>query len=266
LSIVREYKAKGQFTSVLLGVIALDDALTLIFFAFAIAVGQSLIGGEGANMSRALLEPLRTIALEMALGAIIGLLLSRIIPFFTSRKALFGLTIGAIFLSGGIAISLELSPLLNTMTLGFVLINLGGRENGFEAFEVIENIEESIFGIFFALAGAHLQLAMLSKAVWLIVLLTLGRFAGKFLGATAGAIITDAPVSVRKYLGIALLPAAGVTIGLMLEVNAVYGQIHPKLCEIMVSAVVGATLVNELLTPFLVRYSLVKSGDVQMKR
>lgn len=263
LSIIREYKAKGQFTSVLLGVIALDDALTMIFFAFAITIGKSLMGGGAADLSGALLESLGTIALEMSIGAIIGMTLSWIIPFFGSRKALLGLTIGAIFLSGGIAVSLDLSPLLDTMTLGFVLINFGGGKKKFEAFEVIEHIEESVFGIFFALAGAHLQLAMLSKAFWLIILLTGGRFAGKYLGSMAGAHITNAPATVKRYLGIALLPAAGVTIGLMLEANAVYSPTHPKLCETMVSAVVGATLINELLTPFLVRYSLFRAGEAQ---
>lgn len=261
LSIVREYKARGTFTTVLLGVIALDDVLTLMIFAFAISMGQALIGSGTLTLSAGLILPLKDVLLQLALGTLLGTLTGSVIRFFPSRGALLGIVAGAIFLSSGLMISLGFSPLLASMVLGFVILNFGDRESGERVFRVLEDIETPIFGIFFALAGAHLQLDAVASTWGLILILTLGRFGGKMAGVSAGAALTSAPESVRRYLGMALLPAAGVTIGLMLEVNGLYSHAHPKLCETMVSAVVGAVLINELLTPFFVRYALRKSGD-----
>ena len=263
MSIVREYGARGSFTTVLLGVVALDDVLTLIIFAFAISMGQALIGSEALTLSNGLLLPFKDVFLQLILGALMGTFTGAIIRFFPSRGALLGIAAGAIFLTSGLTISLGLSPLLATMVLGFIIMNFGDRERRVSVFHVLEDIEMPIFGIFFALAGAHLQVGAVMKTGWLMVILTLGRFAGKMMGASAGAAITSAPETVRRYLGMALLPAAGVTIGLMLEVNGLYSHAHPGLCETMVSAVVGAVLINELLTPFFVRYALFRSGDAR---
>jgi Kef-type K+ transport system membrane component KefB len=196
-----------------------------------------------------------------------GVLTGSIIRFFPSRGALLGIAVGAIFLTSGLTISLDLSPLLATMVLGFIIMNFGDTERRESVFHVLEDMEMPIFGVFFALAGAHLQIGAVVKTGWLMVILTLGRFAGKMIGTKVGAAATSAPETIRRYLGMALLPAAGVTIGLMLEVNGMYSHAHPKLCETMVSAVVGAVLINELLTPFFVRYALFRSGDaVQNKK
>lgn len=263
MSIVRECKACGPFTTVLLGVIALDDVLTLIIFAFAISLGQALIGNEMLTLSSSLLLPLKDVFLQLALGAFMGALTGSMIRFFPSRGALLGIAAGAIFLTSGLTISLGLSPLLATMVLGFIIMNFGDTNRRESVFHVLEDIELPIFGIFFALAGAHLQLGAVVKTGWLMVILTLGRFAGKMGGTKVGAVITSAPEEVHRYLGMSLLPAAGVTVGLMLEVNGLYSHAHPKLCETMVSAVVGAVLINELLTPFFVRHALFKSGDAE---
>jgi Kef-type K+ transport system membrane component KefB len=266
MSIVREYRASGSFTTVLLGVIALDDVLTLIIFAFAISLGQALIGSEMVTLSSTVLIPLKDVLLQLGLGTLMGVLTGALIRFFPSRGALLGIAAGAIFFTSGLTISLGLSPLLATMVLGFVIMNFGDQERGERVFGVIEDIEMPIFGVFFALAGAHLQLGAVVTTGWLMVILTLGRFAGKMVGTKAGAAISSAPEAIRRYLGMALLPAAGVTVGLMLEVNGLYSHAHPKLCETMVSAVVGAVLINELLTPFFVRYALFRSGDAEKSK
>ena len=266
MSIVREYRARGTFTTVLLGVVALDDVLTLIIFAFAISMGQLLIGSEALTLSTGLFLPFKDVFLQLALGTLMGTLTGTMIRFFPSRGALLGITVGAIFLASGLTISMGLSPLLTTMILGFIIMNFGDRGERENVFHVLGDIEMPIFGIFFALAGAHLQLGAVVNTWWLIVILTLGRFTGKMIGASVGGAVTAAPEAIRRYLGMALLPAAGVTIGLMLEVNGLYSHAHPRLCETMVSAVVGAVLINELLTPFFVRYALFKAGDAQKEQ
>ena len=120
-------------------------------------------------------------------------------------------------------------------------------------------MEESIFGMFFTLAGAHLDLTVIETAGWLALLITVGRFSGKLLGTSLGAQISHAQPAVKKYLGLALLPTAGVTVGLVLDAKDIIGD--PHLSDVMVSGVLGSVILNELLTPFFVRFSLFKAGE-----
>jgi Kef-type K+ transport system membrane component KefB len=117
--------------------------------------------------------------------------------------------------------------------------------------------------MFFTLAGAHLNLGTLQTAGWLALLITLTRFGGKLLGTRLGAQISRAPQVVKTYLGLALLPTAGVTVGLVLEAKEIFGPTY--LSELMVNAVLGSVIINELLAPFFVRYSLIKAGETSRK-
>jgi Kef-type K+ transport system membrane component KefB len=104
-----------------------------------------------------------------------------------------------------------------------------------------------------------LDLRVIQTAGWLAALIVMGRFAGKFLGTRLGAHISHAPETVKKYLGFCLLPKAGVTVGLILIAKDLFGP--SRISEVMVSAVLGSVIINELLSPLLVRYALVKSGE-----
>jgi len=150
------------------------------------------------------------------------------------------------------------SPLLGNMMFGFVVANF--VEHHEDLFAVVEGVEEPIFGMFFTLAGAHLDLQVIQTAGWLALLITLGRFSGKLLGTYVGAQISGAPEPVKKYLGLALLPAAGVTVGLVMEAKGIFGV--SSFSEVMVNGVLGSVIINELFTPFLVRFSLCKAGEI----
>jgi len=115
--------------------------------------------------------------------------------------------------------------------------------------------------MFFTLAGAHLDLRLMQTAGWIALLITLGRFSGKILGSRFGAQISHAPQAVKKYLGLALLPTAGVTVGLVLEAGLALGQ--ASISQVMVNAVLGSVIINELLAPFFVRFSLFKAGEAK---
>jgi len=257
LAIVHQYKAKGSLTTLLLGVVALDDALTIIFYAFAASVAQGLLSQEPIVWQDFLIGPSLSILISLSIGGSIGALLWKLDRFAPRREAMLGVTIGFIFLTSGLAISLDVSPLLANMILGFMTVNFAGRHQ--DLFAVLEDIEEPIFGMFFTLAGAHLDLRLIHTAGWLALLITAGRFAGKLIGSRIGAQISHAPPAVKKYLGLALLPTAGVTVGLVLEAKNILGDTH--LAEVMVSAVLGSVIINELVTPFLVRFSLFKAGE-----
>ncbi len=261
LAIIHEYKAKGPLTTILLGLVALDDGLTIIFFAFAITIAQSIVNHEAINLQNFLLSPIFSILISLFIGGLLGLCLRKLIRFVGRQGAMLGVMVGAIFLTSGLALSVEASPLLANMMLGFMVTNFVDHHE--ELFMVVERIEEPIFGMFFTLAGAHLNLGMMQTAGWLALLITLTRFGGKLLGTRLGARISRAPQVVKTYLGLALLPTAGVTVGLVLEANEIFGPTY--LSELMVNAVLGSVIINELLAPFFVRYSLIKAGETNRK-
>jgi Kef-type K+ transport system membrane component KefB len=183
--------------------------------------------------------------------------LRKLIVFVLRKEAMLGVIIGAIFLAGGLAISLKASPLLANMMLGFVVVNFVRHHEDF--FTVVESIEEPVFGMFFTLAGAHMDFKVMQTAGLIALVIVLGRFSGKLLGSRFGAQISGAPEAVKKYLGMALLPKAGVTVGLVLAAGEVFGD--PYLSEIMVNAVLGSVIINELIAPFFVRFALRRAGE-----
>ncbi len=259
LAIVHEYRAKGPLTTILLGVVALDDALTIFLYAFAVSIAGSLIHQEAFAWQNLLITPGISVLVSLAIGGGLGVGLRTLMPFVPRREALLGLVIGCIFLASGFAITMEVSPLLANMMFGFVVANYVGQHK--ELFAIVEGLEDAIFGMFFTLAGAHLDLKVIESAGWLALLISLGRFSGKLLGSHLGARISDAPQSVKKYLGFALLPKAGVTVGLVFDSMDVLGD--TPLAGVIVSGMLGSVILNELLTPFLVRFTLFKAGEAR---
>ncbi len=264
LSLVHELKAKGRFTTVLLAVVALDDVLAIILYGFAIAWAKTLILGDYTSLSVAIVAPLTSILVSVGIGIVVALLIKTVIRFFSPKDVMLGIILGAILLAGGLARSLGVSPLLASMVLGFIIMNFVRHERASEAHEVIENIEEPIFGIFFLLAGAHLDISLGMSTILITFILLLCRFIGKFVGSFLGASFAGSAPPIKKYLGLALLPSAGVTIGLVLDAKPILNLASPQLGELFVSAVVGNTLINELITPFFVRYAITKADDVNV--
>ena len=257
LAVIHEYKARGPLTTILLGIVTLDDGLTILFYAFAIAVARSLITQVPLSWHTILIIPGLHIVIALALGGAVGLCMRMVIHIISRREAMLGVMVGSIFLTSGLALTLHSSPLLANMVVGFVVVNF--VRHGEDLFGVVEAIEESLFMMFFTLAGAHLDLRVIQTAGWLAGLIVMGRFSGKYLGTRLGAQISHAPETVKKYVGLGLLPKAGVTVGLVLMAKDVFGV--SEMAEIMVSAVLGSVIINELLSPFLVRYALVRSGE-----
>lgn len=258
LAIVHQYRAKGPLTSVLLGVVALDDGLTLIFFSFTMQGCLSLIQGTPITFSHLLLSPLRSVLMALFLGTLSAIGLARIIARVEHSRAVLGVSLGAVLFTFGLAASLELPELLAAMCLGFMTVNFVPRHE--EIFTALEGIEEPVFTAFFVLAGAHLDLELLQTAGGLALAITGGRFLGKLLGSRAGARWSGAPDTIRKYLGPALLPSAGVAVGLALEAEHVLGL--AGFGAVAVSGVLGSVVINALITPLAVRGALTRAGEI----
>ena len=255
MAIISEYKARGPLTTTLLAVVAIDDAIAVAAFAVAQGICRPLVNETGSIPFSAMVgTPLLHIVEAAAVGVAFAAALVYISKLVRTRPLLLVVVFGAIVLCTGVTIHLGVSPILACMAIGLVVTNKLGRE---EMFLVVEEIEDVLYVIFFVLAGLHFDLSVLEISGILALLLVLFRCTGKYAGARAGATISRAPSTVRKYLGFALLPKAGVTVGLALFAASEF----PSFGLIMLNAVLASTVLNELLAPPLTKYALFKAGE-----
>ena len=255
LAIVHEYKAKGPLTTTLLGVVALDDGMAIMLFAFATATVGALTKAE-ISVYKMVAEPTIVIVGSIFLGAIFGLSLTGLASWVKGKESLLIIILGHILLCTGIAKQLQLSPLMATMMVGFIVVNKAKHSH--DLFLAVENIEETIFALFFTLAGAHFNITVIKLAGLMALIITLSRFSSKLLGTKLGASFSHAPAEVKKYLGYGLLPTAGVAIGLILMAKPL---MQPQFSTIMINAVLGAVIINELIAPPFVKFALMRAGE-----
>jgi len=258
LAIIREYRASGPFTTTLLAIIVLDDAIAVVAFALGSHFAASLITGLG-NISwyEMLLTPVIDILGSIALGAALGFFLTFIGKYIKKRTQLLTFVIGVIFLCVGIAKFFGFSSILAAMTMGFIVVNM--MKESEDMFGVINNIEGVIFAMFFTLAGAHFDYRIIKTAGLLAVVLVVFRFLGKFVGVNIGASISKAPASIKKYMGFGLFPIAGVTIGLAMLIKD-----HPAFSSIesiMINALLASVIINEIIAPPLTKFAILRSGE-----
>ena len=267
MSIVHELKSRGPLTTILLGVVAIDDAIAIIIYGFVITFARSFAVAGQFSIGMAFFEPLIHCAGALVIGLAVAVLMIQIIKHMGSRDVLLGLMIGAIILTTGLAETFNVSPLLSSMLLSYIIINFTEHERANEIYEVIENIEEPIFGIFFLLAGAHLNIQLAFQSILVTFIILISRYGGKIAGSYAGMATADPEKKyIKKYLGLSLLPSAGVAIALIFDAAPVMSYADTDLPVIMISAVIGCTLINEIISPFLVRHSLLKSCEARIIR
>ena len=256
MAIVREYKAKGPLSTTLLAVVALDDAIAVMAFAVAIGISEPLVSGAGGiSFYQILGVPFLHIVESIAIGAAFAIVLIYINRLAKARELLLAMVFGMVMLCAGISSSFGLSSILANMVMGFILVNKVRRK---EVFGVLKDVEAALYAMFFVLAGLHFDLHVLKTTGILAMLIVLTRCIGKYAGTWIGAKISGAPATVRKYLGLALLPKAGVTIGLILLASLKF----PSFGDVMLSAVLASTIINELIAPPLVKYAISKAGEI----
>lgn len=267
LMVVRQYKAKGAVTEILLPVVALDDAVCLILFAVSFGAAEAMLKG-GTNLTCVVLEPILEIILSLVLGALLGWLLTFAERFFNSNKNRLTLMTGCVILTVGFAklvipvggMSLGFSPLLVCMMLGTVFCNACPLSE--DLMEKEESWTAPVYTLFFVLSGAALRFDVFSDwaVVGIGVVYVLLRCVGKFTGAWLGTGMMHCDPRVRKYLGVALFPQAGVALGMCLQALALGEQ------GILIrNIILFAVLIYEIVGPALTKLVLTKSGDIQPK-
>ena len=255
LLVVKQYKASGPLTSMLLPVVAMDDAVCLILFSVLSSVAAVLANGTELNVAGMLLKPLKEIGLSLALGAAIGAVVAVCARLFKSRANRICVIVCSLFLCTALADRFGLSQLLVCMMNAAVMVNLTR-----EADKLLEGCDRwtpPLFMLFFVISGAQLNLSVL-RSVGLLAVAYIGfRSLGKYAGATLGAVATKAHPSVKKYLGLTLLPQAGVAIAMS---QLAVGML-PAYGEEIRAVVLTGTLVYELIGPVLAKIALSKAGE-----
>ena len=257
LMVVRQYHAKGEVTSTLLPVVAMDDAVGLMLFSISLAISQALASNAALTVTSMLLQPLLEIVLSLAVGAGIGLLIALAMRFFHSKVNRISVAVAAVLLGSALASIWNLSSLLLCMAIGAILVNL--RKDADELLEITDAWTPPLFMLFFVLSGAELDLAVVPTVGLLGVVYMAARSLGKYFGSFLGATIVKSSPNIRKYLGLTLLPQAGVAIGMaQVALNAL-----PEYGAQIQAVVLSATLIYELIGPVITKLALTAAGEIQ---
>ena len=265
LMVVRQYKAKGPLTDILLPIVALDDAVGLVLFAISFGVAKALMMGQ-VDLVSVILEPILEVVFSLLLGLVMGFLFSFFERFFHSRSKRLAMSVTFVFLTVALSmlefelfgVHVAFSSLLVCMMLGTVFCNICDFSE--ELMERIDRWSSPLFVLFFVISGAELELSIFKEPVIVAVGLVyiLFRSLGKYFGASFSASAVKCNSNIIKYLGITLLPQAGVALGMAIKAETLGPEGH-----IVANITLFSVLVYELIGPFLTKVSLLKAGEIE---
>ena len=265
LMVVKQYKAKGPVTDVLLPVVALDDAVGLVVFAISFGIARSM-RTAGVSPLAIILEPLLEIVLSLLLGFVMGLLFTLCEKYFHSRSKRMAVSVTFVMLTVALSglkfeigdIHIAFSSLLACMMLGTVFCNI--CEVSEELMDRADRWTTPVLILFFVISGAELDLSVFAQ--WTVVVVgiiyIIARSLGKYYGANISARITKSDPNIIKYLGITLLPQAGVALGMAIKAI----ELGPD-GAIVRNITLFAVLIYEIVGPFLTKMALTKAGDIK---
>lgn len=256
--IIKEYRAKGNFTDTLLGVVAVDDAWCLIIFAISLAISKAIYSHllGTSFLLKVFFGSLLSVLGAFVLGGIMARLLNYFSRYLRNQTEVLIYTLGFIFLNIGIALWLNLSLLLANMFLGAVLVNINKSALNFS--DSVKPVDSLLFLPFFVLAGANLEIGILSKLGLIGLAYLVFRVAGKMIGSSLGAHIVRAPENIKKYLGLGLVPQAGVALGCALIAKSNF----PEVGGVIFTTIAATTVIYEIAGPICTKYALKKAGDI----
>jgi len=256
IMVVREYKARGKFVDVLMGVVALDDAWGLIIFSLSLAISKAMYLNLSSSMGHVIMEAVMEIGGSFLVGGILGFILSKIGLYLKSQTDLLICTIGIIFIATGLSLYFHFSVLLTAMFMAAVVVNLNNES--FKFFDVLSTIDWPIYLVFFVLAGASLEMDLLGQIGVIGIVYMIFRVIGKFAGTYLGAYIAKSDKDVKKYLSLGLLPQAGVALGMALIAKEQF----PEAGNIIFTTVAATTIIYEIIGPFFVKLALHKTNQI----
>ena len=269
LMVVNQYKAKGPLTDILMPIVALDDAVGLVVFAVSCGIARALTSGA-VNILSLLVNPMIEIFGSLLLGSLLGWVFSLVEKFFNSGSKRLSLAVAFVIICTALSklrfhfesgLEIGFSSLLVTMMCGTIFCNLCDFSE--EIMFKTERWTAPIYVLFFVISGAELDLTVFGDlaVVGIGVAYILSRSAGKIFGANVSARLTHCEESICKYLGITLLPQAGVALGMSVTVAAQFGEAGAIIRNIVLFSV----LIYELVGPIMTKWALTKAGDIRPK-
>ena len=249
--VVEEQGSKSPFSRILLGVVAIDDAWGLMLFSIVLSF-VPIYNGEGLAFD-AVWHGFRELSGAILLGIVLGLPMAYLSGRIKSGKLTISEAIGMVFLCGGLAQWLQVSHLLAAMTMGAIVVNLASHHK--RPIHMIENIEWPFLSLFFLLSGATLETDFLLTLSWLGGLYILLRILARIIGAGIGARLAGLTPKQQYWMGAALLPQAGIALGMAL----VASQRYPDIGRELLPLIIAATLFFELIGPVLTRLALIRT-------
>ncbi len=276
LMVIKQYRAHGPLVDTLLPVVALDDAAALILFAILFQIATALAGGS-VSVYAIIIKPLLEITISLGVGAVLGFAISFANRFFKSRNNRLIWNIFSVFAALGFYYlfkspmmgGFELSSLLTCMMAGAIYTNFV-KESG-RTLDVMDRFTSPVYMMFFVISGASLDLTIFFNGDGLVVVLIaltylVFRVIGKWSGAFAGATITRCEPQVKKYLGFALVPQAGVAIGLSTTAYKLFSQYSDpymqKTGALILAIILTSTLIYELFGPMVAKFALKKAHEI----
>lgn len=268
LMVVRQYKAKGPLTNLLLPIVALDDAVGLIVFAVSFGIAKTLNASNGEiDLFAIIVNPVIEIVCSLLLGAVMGWLLTQLEKMFNSNTNRLNMTIAFVFLTVSLSmlefdigkVHIGFSSLLVCMMLGTIFCNICPLSA--DLMEKADRWTSPLFALFFVISGAELELSVFADMAIVIIgaVYIIFRCVGKYFGAFASAKLTHCEPNICKYLGITLFPQAGVALGMCTTAMALGGGEGSLIRNITLFAV----LIYELVGPILTKNALTAAGDIK---
>ncbi len=272
LMVVRQYKAKGPLTNLLLPIVALDDAVGLVVFAILFGISKAL-QTNSVDLISILVEPLVEIVASLLLGAILGFILSKLEKLFHSNSNRLSLVITIVFATVALTqlknlhigpVHIGFSSLLTCMMCGTIFCNI--CECSDEMMSRADSWTKPLLIVFFVISGAELDLSVFLEPIFVLVgvVYIISRCIGKYFGAMGSAMMTKCSPTIVKYLGITLFPQAGVALG-MVSTVAADKIISPDIASVVRFVILFAVLVYEIFGPVMTKWALTKAGDITEK-
>ncbi|MGH4118750.1 cation:proton antiporter [Clostridium sp.] len=256
IMVINQYKAKGPLTSMLMSVVAIDDAVALIGFGFATTIVKMMSSNINTNIILSILTPIYGILISFILGGIASILMKLIFRWFKKSSNRLCIIIAFILITYWVAGLLQGSPLLACMALGGVFVNI--YEDIDSVIKITENFSPPIFMVFFVISGAGFKISALAGIGVIGLLYVIMRIIGKIAGAWLGGKITKQDDKICKYLGPTLMPQAGVALGLIV----VAGNLIPEYATQIRVIILCSTFIYSIIGPIAAKIALEKSGEI----
>ena len=268
--VIQEYRARGPLTNTLYGVVGADDAFAIMIYTLAYNVSKTiLIAEKGLNFGIVMYHAMTEIFGSIILGCFLGFVFIMLMERLRGNETRQLFTLSFVLIASGLALHFNLSLILTTMALGIFVGNYKPHQAR-SYFQSLNQLTTPIYMLFFILIGANFQLALLPKIGLLGIIYIIFRTLGKISGAWFGGVMSDAPSTVKKYLGLCLLSQAGVALGLAIaaqnELNRlglVHGSHLSDLGVLIVNVVTGTTLIFQIIGPLTAKFALQRAGETR---